>query len=43
MQVLADGTGLPPQIAKGVLWGIIQEWEKNHEQIVEELTIQRGL
>jgi len=37
VQVLADETGLPPQMTKRIMWSMIREWERNHERIVEEL------
>jgi aristolochene synthase len=37
VQVLADETGLPAQMAKRILWSMIREWEKNHERMADEV------
>jgi aristolochene synthase len=38
VQVLGDETGLPPEMAKRILWSLIRELEEKRKRIVEELT-----
>jgi len=42
VQAIAAETSLPPHMAKGVLWSMVREWEKNPEQIVGQLIMQGG-
>lgn len=39
VQVLAEETGLLPEMAKRVLWAMCREWETNHDRLVVESAV----
>ena len=39
VQVLAEETGLLPEMAKRVLWAMCREWEANHDRLVVESAV----